>query len=87
MRAYEQVFDAASQTPQLEAILGRSLDEAFAIYSGRQVSGLKPDSARKPTAARPPARARQLPKRLTRPPHPPRSALQFEALGRDGANV
>ena len=48
MRVYEQVFDAGPQTvAQLETALGCSLQEAFAIYSGRQVSGLKPDSAQK----------------------------------------
>jgi hypothetical protein len=54
MRVYEQVFDAGPQTvAQLEMVLGCSLEEAFAIYSGRQVSGLKPDSARKTTADAP----------------------------------
>ncbi len=45
MRVYEQVFDVGPQTvEQLETVLGSSLEEAFATYSGRQVSGLKPDS-------------------------------------------
>jgi WD40 repeat protein len=58
MRVYEQVFDAGPQTvAQLETVLGCTLEEAFAIYSGRQVSGLKPDSAQKTPAARSTARA------------------------------
>jgi integrase len=48
MRVYEQVFDAGPHTvAQLETVLGCSLEEAFAAYSGRQVSGPKPDSAQK----------------------------------------
>jgi integrase len=54
MRVYEQVFDAGPQTvAHLETVLGCSLEEAFAIYSGRQVSGLKPDSARRTTPGTP----------------------------------
>jgi hypothetical protein len=47
MRVYQQVLDAGPRTvEQLETILGCGLDEAFEIYSGRRVSGPKPDSAR-----------------------------------------
>jgi integrase len=48
MRVYEQVFDAGPETvAQLETVVGSSLEEAFATYSGRHVSGLKPDSTQK----------------------------------------
>jgi hypothetical protein len=53
MRVYEQVFDAGPQTvAELETVLRCSLEEAFAIYSGRQVFGLKPDSPQKHSAVR-----------------------------------
>jgi hypothetical protein len=45
MRVYQHVLDAGPQTVELlEAILGCGLEETFEIYSGRRVSGLKPDS-------------------------------------------
>lgn len=48
MRVYQQVLDAGPQTVELlEAILGCGLEEAFETYSGRRVSGLKPDSGGK----------------------------------------
>ena len=48
MRVYQQVLDAGPQTVELlEAILGCGLEEAFDTYSGRRVSGLKPDSGGK----------------------------------------
>jgi hypothetical protein len=48
MRVYQHVLDAGPQTVELlEAILGCGLEETFEIYSGRRVSGLKPDSGEK----------------------------------------
>lgn len=45
MRVYEQVFDAGPRTvEQLEGVLGCSLEQALAVYSGRQVRGLNVDS-------------------------------------------
>jgi hypothetical protein len=47
--ASEEGDSAAS----LETVLGCSLEDDFSIDSGRQVSGLNPDSARKTTADAP----------------------------------
>jgi integrase len=55
MRVYQQVLDMGGAAPEvLEQLLGCSAEEAFATWSGREVSGLKPDSARKtPEPSRP----------------------------------
>jgi hypothetical protein len=39
-------------TGVLERVLGSTAEEAFAAWSGRGVSGLKPDSAEKPVETR-----------------------------------
>ena len=49
MRVYQQVLDMGGPAPGvLERVLGGTAEEAFAAWSGRGVSGLKPDSAEKP---------------------------------------
>ena len=49
MRVYQQVLDMGGPAPGvLEGVLGSTAEEAFAAWSGRGVSGLKPDSAEKP---------------------------------------
>jgi integrase len=48
MRVYQQVLDMGGPAPGvLERVLGSTAEEAFAAWSGRGVSGLKPDSAKK----------------------------------------
>ena len=48
MRVYQQVLDMGGPAPGvLERVLGSTAEEAFAAWSGRAVSGLKPDSAEK----------------------------------------
>jgi hypothetical protein len=49
MRVYQQVLDMGGPaTGVLERVLGSTVEEAFAAWSGRGVSGLKPDSAENP---------------------------------------
>jgi integrase len=44
MRVYQQVLDMGGPASGvLERMLGSTLEEAFAAWSGRGVSGLKPD--------------------------------------------
>jgi hypothetical protein len=45
MRIYQQVLDMGGPAV-LEHVLGSTLEEAFGAWSGRGVSGLKPDSAK-----------------------------------------
>jgi hypothetical protein len=46
MRVYQQVLDMGGPAPGvLERVLGSTVEEVFAAWSGRRVSGLKPDSA------------------------------------------
>ena len=48
MRVYQQVLDMGGAAIEvLEHLLDCTVDEAFVTWSGREVSGLKPDSARK----------------------------------------
>jgi integrase len=48
MRIYQQVLDMGGAAVEvLESVLGCSIEEAFTIYSGREVTGPKPDPARK----------------------------------------
>jgi hypothetical protein len=50
MRVYQQVLDMGGPAPGvLERVLGSTVEEAFAAWSGRGVSGLKPDLAEKPS--------------------------------------
>jgi hypothetical protein len=45
---YQQVLDMGGPAPgMLERVLGSTVEEAFAAWSGRGVSGLNPDSAEK----------------------------------------
>lgn len=48
MRVYQQVLDmGGAATEVLEHLLDCSVDEALVTWSGREVSGLKPDSGQK----------------------------------------
>jgi integrase len=48
MRIYQQVLDMGGAAIEVfESVLGCSIEEAFTIYSGREVTGPKPDPASK----------------------------------------
>jgi hypothetical protein len=48
MRVYQQVLDMGGPAAGvLERVLGSTIEEAFAAWPGRGVSGLKPDSPEK----------------------------------------
>jgi hypothetical protein len=50
MRVYQQVFDLGGPALWvLGRVLASTFQEAFAVWSGRGVSGLKPDSAEQPS--------------------------------------
>jgi integrase len=56
MRVYQQVLDMGGAAPEvLERVLGCRAEEAFAAWSARGVSGLKPDSAGKTLTGHGPA--------------------------------
>lgn len=55
MQVYQQVLDMGGIAPEvIERVLGSTVEEAFAAWSGRGVSGLKPDSAEKTPETDPP---------------------------------
>jgi hypothetical protein len=48
MRIYQQVLDMGGAAVEvLESVVGCSIEAAFTIYSGREVTGPKPDPAGK----------------------------------------